>query len=117
FRVVPVKIILSRIAPVLLIAPLFTGAALAQSPELERQFKETVVPFVDQYCVSCHGGATPAAKFDITVYPTLDSVIADHGHWSLVMARLEKGDMPPSAMPQPDPAVRREVAEWIKAVR
>jgi mono/diheme cytochrome c family protein len=89
----------------------------AASPELTREFKETVTPFVSQYCVACHGGASPAAKFDITVYPTVESVIADSGHWALVMGRLEKGDMPPAAMPQPDPALRQKVAEWIRALR
>ncbi|MDA0206703.1 MAG: DUF1592 domain-containing protein [Acidobacteria bacterium] len=92
-------------------------SALAASPELTREFAETVTPFVSQYCVACHGGASPAAKFDITVYPTVESVIADSGHWAIVMGRLEKGDMPPAAMPQPDPALRQKVAEWIKALR
>jgi mono/diheme cytochrome c family protein len=92
-------------------------SAQAASPELTREFAETVTPFVSQYCVACHGGAAPAAKFDITVYPTVDSVVADSGHWAVVMARLDKGDMPPAAMPQPDPALRQKVANWIRALR
>ena len=92
-------------------------SAQAASPELTREFEDTVTPFVTQYCAGCHGGASPAAKFDITVYPTVESVVADSGHWAIVMGRLEKGDMPPAAMPQPDPALRQKVADWIKALR
>ena len=105
--------VLSLAAAALLPLP----SALAASPELTKEFEETVTPFVSQYCVTCHGGASPAAKFDITVYPTVESVIADSGHWAIVMSRLEKGDMPPAAMPQPDPALRQKVADWIKALR
>lgn len=92
-------------------------SAQGASPELIREYEQTVTPFVSQYCVACHGGASPAAKFDMTVYPTVDSVVADSGHWAIVMGRLEKGDMPPAAMPQPDPALRQKVAAWIRALR
>ena len=91
------------VAGVLVLLP----SVQAASPELTREFQDTVTPFVTQYCVGCHGGASPAAKFDITVYPTVESVVADSGHWAIVMGRLEKGDMPPAAMPQPDPALRQ----------
>ncbi len=105
--------LLSIAAAALLPLPL----AQAASPELTHEFTETVAPFVSQYCVACHSGSSPAAKFDISAYPTVESVIADSGQWVHVMGRLEKGDMPPAAMPQPDPALRQKVAEWIKALR
>ena len=42
--------------------------ASAATPPLDRQFEQTVRPFVAKYCVGCHGGANPAAQFDLTQY-------------------------------------------------
>ncbi len=92
-------------------------AAEAPNPVLERQFKETVSPFVAKYCVVCHGGEKPASQFNIEVYSTFQTVVEDHPHWALVLGRLKAGDMPPQPMPQPPPEARRQIIDWIEAVR
>jgi len=94
-----------------------TRAAAAPSAALEGQFTETVKPFVAQYCVGCHGGDTPASQFNIEVYSTIETVVEDHPHWALVLGRLKAGDMPPKGMPQPPSETRRQVVDWIEAVR
>ena len=33
--------------------------------ELERRFAVTVRPFVESYCLDCHGGEKPKADFDL----------------------------------------------------
>ncbi len=47
----------------ILAAPMF-GAEVVK-PVLERGFTQTVRPFVNQYCVGCHSGTTPAAQLDL----------------------------------------------------
>ncbi|MEX2304327.1 MAG: DUF1592 domain-containing protein [Bryobacterales bacterium] len=92
-------------------------AAEPPNPVLERQFTETVSPFVEQYCVVCHGGETPASQFNISVYPTFQTVVEDHPHWALILGRLKAGEMPPKGAPQPPDEARQRVIDWIEAVR
>ena len=52
------------------------GAGASQGPrergvsagELDRAFSRDVRPFLDKYCVSCHGANGRAAQFDLRPY-------------------------------------------------
>src|SRR5437899_198494 len=85
--------------------------------DLSLDFSATVKPFVTTYCAGCHGGAQPAAQFDLRKYTGLDSVTADIDRWSLVLTRLSTGTMPPKGVKQPDVAARQQIVDWITAVR
>src|SRR3569833_2095629 len=52
---------------------------------LDSQFITVVRPFVEQYCVACHSGASPAAGFDLASYTSMDMVLRDHPRWALVI--------------------------------
>lgn len=93
------------------------AAADIASTELDRRFTQTVRPFLNQYCMGCHGSATPAAQFDLRPYTTMASVVNDLGHWNHVLERLSAKDMPPKQMPQPAATARQEVIDWVTAVR
>jgi hypothetical protein len=118
----------------ILVAPLaITGAALAwfdlrppapapvpapavdHMPQLlEARFQSTVHPFVQIYCVTCHGGAKPKAELDLSTYTTLDSITRDPRRWSLILERVKAGEMPPDdAEKQPTAAERKPVVGWI----
>jgi hypothetical protein len=43
----------------------WAGVADVASSDLEHRFAQNVRPFLTSYCVGCHGGATPAAQFDL----------------------------------------------------
>ena len=109
------------IALILLLASgMISSAAAADGPAdsaLERQFAQTVRPFVNRYCSGCHSGETPAAQFDLTAYSTMETVVRDHAHWALVLEKLSGEEMPPKSAPQPPAQSRRQVADWIEAVR
>lgn len=110
---------LSRLALPVLLAAAFAAVPAAEPPgtALSNRFEQDVLPFVSQHCASCHSGDQPAAKFDISVYESLDSVVADFPHWSLVLGRLRVGDMPPKGLPQPSHAEREAVVSWIEDLR
>lgn len=93
-----------------------TGA-YAATPSLDRQFQETVKPFVTKYCVGCHSGSTPAAQFDLKAYGTLDAVTQDFPRWLLVKEKLAAGQMPPKPVPPPPAEARQQVIDWIQALR
>ena len=100
-----------------LAATLAASAAHAANLGLDQQFVKTVRPFVETYCVACHSGDSPAAQFNLESYTTLDSVVRDHPRWELAARRLTANEMPPSSMPQPPAELRRQVIDWIGAMR
>ena len=92
-------------------------AAPKSDAALDRQFQQTVRPFVNKYCAACHSGASPAAQFDLKAYTTLASVVEDHARWALVIDKLTAQQMPPASMPQPPAKDRQQVIDWVRAVR
>jgi cytochrome c553 len=109
-------------ALVLWCAPLAAGAAPASAPTsdtaLEKRFREDVRPFVETYCISCHGKDQPEAELDLTPFTHLKSVVDGFAYWELVLERLEAGDMPPAKAKQhPSPAQSHAIVEWLQAVR
>lgn len=96
--------------------PWMLGAAPAK-PDLERSFTQTVKPFLNTYCIGCHGGATPAAQFDLKPYTSAAAVVKDYAHWNTVLDKLAAKEMPPKALPQPTAAARQSVIDWIQTMR
>ena len=64
--------------------------------ELEQQFTSTVKPFMQAYCVACHGKDKPQAQLDLTAYANMAAVGHDFPHWSLILERLDAKQMPPA---------------------
>lgn len=94
------------------------GGEDAQRDELEREFKTRILPFVNSYCIDCHGGEKPKAKFDLSPYASMDSVASDFGHWDIVLERLHAGEMPPEkAEKHPEAILRKQVVSWIERLR
>ena len=91
--------------------------ASAAPAALDRQFEQTVKPFVTKYCIGCHSGQTPAAQFDLKAYDSLETVTRDYPRWALVLGRLAAKEMPPKPMPPPPADACQHVIDWIQAVR
>ncbi len=80
-------------------------------------FQTSIKPFLATYCYSCHRGAEPAAGLDLTSYSSRDSVAADPRRWTIVLARLKAGEMPPSqARQQPTQVQRQAAIDGIQAI-
>jgi hypothetical protein len=101
----------------LLFAPL--AAALEPSgPPLEQAFSHTVRPFVETYCVSCHGSKDPEGDIDLTVYKTMGQAVAHYVDWEMVLEKLESREMPTEeAKKFPTDGERQMVIDWINAMR
>jgi mono/diheme cytochrome c family protein len=81
-------------------------------------FDAKVRPFVQTYCVKCHGAEEPEADLNLGAFESLDQVVEKHGDWALVLEMLDDQEMPPKkAKKHPDPEQRREIVEWIRAMR
>lgn len=92
---------------------------LAAAPDrLEQAFDSTIRPFLDTYCLDCHGSSRPKADFDLSPFTTVASVIADDARWSMVLDQLEAGEMPPrKARQHPAPHDTATVIRWIRDLR
>ncbi len=85
---------------------------------LENRFRDTVRPFVDTYCVGCHGKENPKGDLDLSVFATADSVAKDLAQWEVVLEQLKSGTMPPAKAKQhPNDEMRRGIVDWIQAIR
>jgi hypothetical protein len=89
----------------------------AQAPEAggEREFTETVRPFLTSNCTGCHSGDKAAAQLDLRQYTTTESVVRDFAKWNRVREKLAAHQMPPPQAKQPPEAARQQIISWIDA--
>src|SRR3954464_840592 len=93
-------------------------AADSESSKLEHQFTDAVHPFVESYCVSCHGKEKAKAELDLTKYSTMETVTRDHPRWAQVLEKLTAAEMPPEkAKRQPTGEERKAIINWIASMR
>ena len=93
-------------------------AADLPAAALESQFNQKVQPFLTTYCVTCHGGKTPEAEFDMSAMTTMSALLKDGARWSTMLERMATEEMPPAdAKRQPSAAARQEAVAWFRAVQ
>ncbi len=84
---------------------------------LEARFAATVRPFLERYCVSCHGPKKPKASLDLSRDSTAAAVAGNARRWEQVLERLQAREMPPEgARRQPGAAERAAVIAWLREV-
>ncbi|MEO8592697.1 MAG: DUF1592 domain-containing protein [Candidatus Solibacter sp.] len=90
------------------------SAQTAQNTQktLENSFHETVKPFFQKNCQSCHNSdlSTAGVRTD-QLDPSMDE--RQLKTWEAVRGRLRAGTMPPKGLPQPTAEVRGQVVAWI----
>src|ERR1700722_3235363 len=88
----------------LLLAPIFLfsigGLLAAPAPT----FEQAVQPFLKQNCLLCHNQKMHTADLDLAAFQTQADVDAKRDLWERVLTRVEKGEMPPQALPRPEQA-------------
>ena len=106
--------------PAVLIGTGASGAATSDRArtDLEQRAAVAVRPFMQTYCVPCHGKANPQAQLDLTSYTGLASVARDYARWSLALEKLTAKQMPPLGFgKQPPDAQRAAIVAWIRAAQ
>lgn len=97
---------------------LFAATDKRAEAALAGKFDTVIRPFLDSYCLGCHDSLTKKGDFDLSPYKTMSAVTRDYLRWELALDRLEAGEMPPEkAKKKPAAALRKEVIDWIHAVR
>jgi hypothetical protein len=92
------------------------GAA-ALDTSLEHRFATQVKPFLERYCLACHGPTKPEAGLDLS-RATVAAVAGNAQRWGQVRERLQAEEMPPEeALRRPTPEERSAVVAWIGEMR
>jgi mono/diheme cytochrome c family protein len=84
---------------------------------LDGQFSRVVRPFLETYCLGCHGPRQPAAQLDLSGFTSRQSIMRDGRRWSQILERVEAGEMPPKPSRQPLANERHAAVAWFHAVR
>ena len=102
---------MKAVSRALTLVPAFLMCSSAWSAE---GFERAIQPFLEAYCVSCHGEEKVKGKVDFRAFNDLTSVRADYEVWERVLDVLDYGDMPPEdAERRPTRAESEAVIDWL----
>jgi hypothetical protein len=94
------------------------GASAEKAAALQHRFATQVRPFLQRYCLSCHGAKKPKASLDLTADTTAAAVAKNVRQWEHVLQRLDADEMPPEdAARRPTPDERAAVVAWLRDLR
>ena len=112
----PLADLVLAVTAVAAVAP--SGGAVAERAELQTRFASTVRPFLERFCLECHGAERPKGQLDLSGFTDLRQVVQGIRRWGPVLEMLTSREMPPAkARQQPGDEARAQVVEWIRAVR
>ena len=118
FRIVPVTVAgvavaLSLISPCRAAPDDNSADEAALRADAEKTFKEKVGPFVNKYCISCHG-PRPEAGINLRSALRSPGAASSFLHWKKAVANVKVHDMPPDHADKiPSDEERRQFIEWI----
>ena len=91
---------------------ILTLATLGMLPVSADEFAHEIKPFIDQYCLECHGGDKVKGEIDFTL---IQSDVDSHFEsWENVVERLKENDMPPEEKAQPSQEAKEQVYRWYE---
>ncbi len=103
--------------PLLTCVVLVPNAFLAAA-EVPPDFAKTGRPFLEKYCIGCHGGKEPKAELSLELYRDTAAVVKQRKVWENVQKMLVTGEMPQKGKDRPRPTVAEAEAfvSLVKAV-
>ncbi len=90
------------------------GAFGISEAEFRSALDQRVMPFMQEYCIRCHGPKRQKADFRVDTLGISQSP-EDAEYWQLVLDNLHLGDMPPEDEDQPTIEELSPVTDWIEA--
>ena len=89
----------------LLTAVLLAPAQLLHAADLPPDFARTGRPFLEKYCIACHGGKEPKADMSLESYRDTSAVVRQRKVFENVQKMIVAGEMPPKDTKRPRPTV------------
>ncbi len=97
----------------------FTGTLLAaESPDLRRvesDYSTKAQPVLKEYCLGCHSAEKHKGDLDLERFTSLTEVIKQPKVWQTVLDQISLGEMPPKEKPQPSPAQKELLQQWVNS--
>ena len=95
-----------------LTARYLTAQAPVTAASLEPGFAQTVQPFFQKNCMTCHNTETSTAGVRVD---QLDAKLEDRQIpvWESILRRVKNGTMPPKGLAQPSATERQQMVDWI----
>jgi hypothetical protein len=92
--------------------------ALCSSPSArsEDDYLANVQPYIQKYCVECHGKKVAKGELDLEKYAQANDVIANFRRWNNVIEFIQAGEMPPKDSPQPSIDESNALVNAVQAI-
>ncbi len=104
----------NQLSPVLAVLALAVSVTIGRTePGAASRFQDTIRPLLETYCLQCHGPEKEKGKVNFAAVGDFDSVLRNPDLWDRVLIQLGDGEMPPEDEPQPSPAERQSLIDWI----
>lgn len=87
----------------------------SSADELAERFEREVKPVLQKYCIHCHSGDEPEAKFLITQFENARSIVDHWQSWEETIRRISDREMPPQEELQLEESARSKIIEWSRA--
>jgi hypothetical protein len=86
----------------------------APAQDVAADFAKDIRPLLEKYCFRCHGARQP--KADVKLAAFADEALAAKAPklWKKVRDQLHSREMPPDDQPQPTPAERECLTDWVE---
>ena len=83
---------------------------------LDRQYPQTILPLVKQFCLDCHSTKAKQGELDLQRFSTIKDVEHDLAAWRKVIEMLQDGEMPPKDKPQLTVKQKQTLLHWTGQV-
>src|SRR6185369_1872711 len=94
------------------------GDFAALQADAKKTFRESVAPFIKDYCVQCHGNRRSKAGINFEVAVKNPGDAAFSRPWKQALAKVKTHDMPPEeANKQPTDKERQVFLDWIAQIK
>ena len=101
------------LAAMALLAAPWVGAAPDPASSAAGAERE-VGQLLDKYCYTCHGRGKHKGDLAMDDYPATADKLKAPKVWELVLHHVHTGEMPPDDKPQPTPAERERITQWLE---
>ena len=93
-------------------------ASPPSAAQLDSRYSTQVRPFIEKYCITCHGASQPESGLDLTRDSTVAAIAKNARQWDHVRERLQAEEMPPEDAPRlPEAQERAAVIAWLQDLR
>ncbi|MDQ3624301.1 MAG: DUF1587 domain-containing protein, partial [Verrucomicrobiota bacterium] len=76
-------------------------------------FQQQIRPVLEEYCLKCHSTEKQQGDLDLEPFSSVDAVKRHPKVWQAVAEQLAHNEMPPKDKPQPSPAEKERLSQWV----